>query len=320
MVHTLPEYAKTFDDPKKRGVVQLFPEYSDILRVLPLKNAPGGRYGYFREGQLPTNMGFRGINETPQEGHGIVNDFTEQCFPIAGNIDVDRALINRFGPDRRATEEAMSIKSKAEVWTRTFIEGDNQSEPREFTGLKQRLKVVGGSVDGTNYESRLVANGTGSGGAAPSLKQLDATINIVEGCTHILMNRFLKMRLIAAARDTSLSGFITHDKDDMGKRITRYGDVEIITGYGISKHGELLNFNEVAYGGGGAVTTSIYCINFSEMGVCGIETSPMEVTDKGLLDDCVNYRTNVEHDCGIVIESPYAVARLSSITNAAWAA
>lgn len=320
MVHTLVEYAKTFEDPKGRAIIELFPTESDVMGVLPFKTAPGGRYGYFREGGLPANMGFRAINETPAEGHGVINDLTEQCFPIAGNIDVDRVLINRFGIERRSMEERMSIKRKAKVWSDTFIGGDNQSNPREFTGMKQRLHAVGSgstSVDGSNSDSRIVANSTASGGGPLSLSMMDRAIGQVENPTHIIMAKPLLDRFGAAQRNTGVSGFITWDKNDFGKREPRYNGLPILTGYGISPYGNFLPFNEVAYGGGSAVTSSIYIVSFSEVGVCGLETSPMEVKDLGLLNDGVTYRTNLEHDVGLCIENPYSALRLSSVTDAA---
>jgi hypothetical protein len=320
MVHTLPEYAKTVPDLKSRAVMELFPAEADILGVIPFKPAPGGRYGYMREGALPNNMGFRGINETPSEGHGLINDYTEQCFPIAGNIDVDRVLINRYGMERRSMEERMSIKKKAKVWIDTFMDGDNATEPREFTGIKQRLQAVGSgatSVDGSNYESRLIANSTASGGGALSLSMLDLAISLVENPTHILMPKKMKHRLPAAVRDAGVGGLYTNDKNDMGHRVEMYDGLPILTGYGITPLGAFLPFNEVGYGGGSSVTCSIYVMSFTEMGVCGIETSAMEVKDLGLLEDGVYYRTNIEHDTGICIESPYAAIRLSSITDAA---
>lgn len=316
MVHTLPEYAKTVADDKSRAVIELFPEMSDILGAIPFMAAPGGSYRYTREGALPTNMAFRGINELPQEGHGVLNDLVEQTFPIAGNLDVDRALIRRHGVDRRAREESMMIKAKAKLWSDTFINGDNASQQREYTGLKKRLRAVGGSVDGTNYESRLMANATASGGGALSMAQLDLAISLVENPTHIIMPKALKTRLPAAARDQGTTGFVSQDKDEMGKTITRYGELPILTGYEITPLGEFLPFNEVAFGGGSAVTSSIYIVSFREGGLCGLEVEPMEVTDYGLTEDGVYYRTNVEHDNGMCLEGAYAAMRLSSITNA----
>lgn len=314
---TLPEYAKQVDDLKSKAVISLFPQESDILRVLPFKTAPGGRYGYFREAGLPTNMAFRGINETPSTGQGLINDFTEMCFPMAGQIDVDRVILDRFGMERRSTEEQMQIKAKAHLWTQNFIDGDNQSEPREWTGLKQRLRSVASSVDGSNYDSRLFTNSSASGGAALSLANLDVAISLVENPTHMIWPYKLKNRLAAAVRDAGVGGLYTNDKEDMGHRVERYNGVEILTGYGISKHGPLLQFTEVGSGGGSAVTASIYVMSIGEMGVCGIETKPMQVTDMGMINNGVHYRTDVLHDNGICIESPYAALRFTSITDAA---
>jgi len=314
---TLVEYAKTVSDLKSQAVIELFPQESDILRVLPFKTAPGGRYGYFREGALPTNMAFRGINETPTTGQGLINDYTEMCFPMAGQIDVDRVILDRYGMSRRTMEEQMQIKAKAHLWTQNFIDGDNQSEPREWTGLKQRLRSVGSSVDGSNYDSRIYTNSSASGGAALSLTNLDVAISLVENATHMLMPYKLKHRLPAAVRDAGVGGLYTNDVEDMGRRVERYQGVEILTGYGIGKHGPLLTFNEVGSGGGGAVTASIYIMHIGEMGVCGIETTPMQVKDLGLINNGVHYRTDVLHDNGICIESPYSALRFTSITDAA---
>lgn len=320
MPHTLVEYAKTVQDVKSRAIIELYPEESDILRAIPFKTAPGGKYGYFREGALPTNMAFRGINGTVQEGRGLINEFTEQCFPMQGQIDVDRAILDRFGMERRSQEERMQVKAAAHLWTQTFIFGDNQTNPRQWTGLNQRLRPVGSgasSVDGSNYESRVMANSTASGGAALSLTNLDLALSLVENPTHILMPYKLKFRMPAAVRNAGVGGLYTNDQEDMGRRVERYAGIEIITGYGISRHGPLLQFNEVAFGGGSAVTGSIYILSMGEMGVCGIETKPMEVQDVGLTEGRVFYRTDVYHDNGICIESPYAALRLTSITDAA---
>lgn len=317
MVHTLTEYAKTFDaGDKRRAIIELFPEMVDFMGDLPFMTAPGGVYRYQTEGELPDNMGFRAINELPSEGHGLINDAVEQTFPIAGNIDVDRVLLNRYGAGRKTIDEKMSLKKKAKVWADTFIDGDNQSAPREFTGLKARLKAVAASTDGTNYLSRLLANAAASGGGPLSLAQLDRAIGLVEAPTAIIMPKAIKDRFAAAQRDTTIGGFITLDKDEMGRQIMRYGNLPIYCGYGITKFGEFLPFNEVAAGGGSASTSSIYVVRFGEDGVTALETSPMEVTDMGLLENGVHHRVNIEHDVGLGVFDPFSAIRQSSVTNA----
>lgn len=314
---TLLEYAKGVEDPKSRAVIELFPEAVDFMGAIPFMPAPGGALRYQEEGALPDNVAFRAINEAPSSGHGLLNDKVEQTFPLAGNLDVDRALIRRHGMERRTRDEKMQIKAKAKKWADTFFFGDNASDPREYTGLKTRLKSVGGSVDGTNYRSRILANNASSGGGALSLAQLDRAIGLVESPNAIIMPKAISDRFAAAQRDTQIGGFITLDKDEMGRPVMRYGNLQIYTGYGVSNFGEFLPFNEVASGGGSAVTSSIYIVNFSEDGVCGLEVMPMEVKDMGLLEDGVTYRTNIEHDIGMGVFGGFAALRLSSVTNAA---
>ena len=321
MVHTLIEYAKTMPaDSYERAMVELFPQELDFLEIMPFASAPSGAFRWQEEAGLPENMGFRAINETPAEGHGVVNDRVEQTFPIAGNIDVDRVLIARHGPQRRALERRLSIKKKMKVWADTFIGGDNLTSPREFSGLKSRLKAVGSgtsAVDGTNYESRILANSTASGGGALSLSVLDRAIGLVENPNAIIMPKALLNRLPAAERDTGVSGFVQQTQNEMGRDVTKYAGIPIYTGYGLSPYGEFLGFNEVGLGGGAASTTSIYVVRFSEDGVCGLEQSPMQVTDMGLRENGVHYRDNIEHDVGMGIFDRYAAIRVSSVTNAA---
>lgn len=318
MVQTLIEYAKGMEaDSKARAIIELFPEAVDFMGAIPFMTANGGVYRYQEEAALPDNMAFRAINETPDEGHGLIVDRVEQTYPIAGNIDVDRVLLSRHGMERRAMDERMAIKKKAKVWADTFIDGDNQSAPREFSGLKARLKAVGGSVDGSNYRSRILANSSASGGGALSLAQLDRAIDLVDRPNAIIMPKAIKGRFPAAQRDTTIGGYIEVKASDFGEEQVSYRGIPIYTGYGISPYGEFLPFSEVAAGGGGAVTSSIYIVRFAEDGVCALETRPMEVTDFGLLEDGVYYRTNIEHDVGLASFDPFGAIRLSSITNAA---
>ena len=311
------EYAKGVTDPYQRAVIELWPESVDFFGAIPFMGAPGGVYRYQEEGALASNVAFRAINETPAEGSGLLLDRVEQVYPLAGNMDVDRILIRRHGEEAKARRLAMQVKQKAALWANTFMFGNNQTNPREYTGLRTRLRAVGGSVDGTNYRSRILANSAASGGGALSLAQLDRAIGLVESPNAIIMPKAIKDRFAAAQRDTSIGGFITLDKDEMGRQITRYNGLPLYTGYGITNFGEFLPFNEVAAGGGSAVTSSIYIVRFSDDGVCGLETAPMEVTDMGLIDNGVHHRTNIEHDVGMAVLDPYSALRMSSITNAA---
>ena len=314
---TYVEYAKGVEDPLQRAIIELWPENVDFFGAIPFVNAPGGVYRYQQEGALADNVAFRAINELPSSGYGLLNDAVEQVYPLAGNLDVDRVLVRRHGEGARSTRINMQMKQKAKKWADTFFFGNNATNPREFTGLKTRLRSVGGSVDGTNYKSRILANSASLGGGALSLAQLDRAIDLVERPNAIIMPKSLKGRFPAAQRDTSIGGYIEVKPQEFGEEQVRYRGIPIYTGYGITNFGEFLPFNEVGAGGGSAVTGSIYVVRFAEDGVAGLETAPMEVTDMGLLEDGVNMRINIEHDVGMAVFDPFSAIRLSSITNAA---
>ena len=315
---TLVEYAKGQQDMKARSIIELFAAESDVLMALPFKTAPGGAYRYNQEEALP-NMAFRAINETTTISNGVINEAVEQTYPMAGNLDVDRALLRRYGMERRSQEERMKVKKAAQLFTDTFLSGDHATTPREFSGIQTRL--IGATVDGTDYDSRIVANSTASGGAALSLAKLDVAIGLTNNPTHLLMSTTMKIKFQAAARSPTISNNSVNidpgDNDELGRQVMRYNGLPILTGYGIDKHGGILPFSEADHGAGGTACTSIYVLSLREDGVCGLETSGMEVTDIGLTEDGIFYRTNVEHDVGMCIEDPYSAMRLNSITNAA---
>lgn len=318
----LVEFAKGLDDPIASGMIEQFASSSDVLMMCPFKTANQGLNRFDRETSEPT-VAFRALNSEPEISHGSEESFQDACFPISGLIEFDRIKLKRYGERKRVTYMMGQMKKGARVWTDTFINGDNSSDPKEFDGLKQRLVATNGGaaaadVNGSNDDSRLVANSTSSGGAAMSLGMLDRAIDVTNEPNAILMNRRLRTRFKAAARDPSLSGNrLTHDMEtDLGRRVLRYDGIPILVGYEASKGSTFLPYNEVAYGGGSAVTTSVYVVSFREDGVCGIQTSAPEYvpvdTDRGVFE-----RDLFEWDNGITIEDFYSATRLSSITDAA---
>lgn len=314
----LVEYAKGHENPFTSALVEQFALASDVLQRIEFKTAPQGRNPFSREVSLP-NMAFRGINQEPDISHGMEEEFQDHCYPIAGLLEFDRVKLNRYGERKRKTYLRMQMKKGAQIWVDTFISGDNATNPKEFTGLQGRLLSVGGVVDGSTDDSRLIANSTSSGGAALSLAKLDLAVDLVNGTNAILASRRMLTKFKAAARDPALTNNqITDDfESDLGRRVTRFGGIPILTGYEPSKNTLFLPFNEVANGGGGAVTTSIYPVSFREDGVAGIHTQPPEMVDLGHTDKGIHERDLFEWDVGITIEDYYSAMRLSSITDAA---
>lgn len=314
----LVEFAKGHSDPLSSGMIEAFAASSDVLMTMTFKPAKQGLNVFDRETSLPA-VAFRALNEEPEISHGSEERFQDACFPISGLIEFDRIKLKRYGERKRMVYMKGQMKSGARMWTDTFINGDNASDPREWTGMKQRCVAdAAGNVDGSTDDSRLLANGTGSGGAALSLGKLDHAVDLVSSASHILCSRRMQTKFKAAARDPNLTNNrVTDDYDSqLGRRVLRFGDLPFLTGYEVSKDSQFLPFNEVAYGGGSAVTTSLYVVSFREDGICGIQTSEPEFlpvdTDRGVFN-----RDLFEWDNGITWEDQYAGLRLSSVTDAA---
>lgn len=289
----------------RAAVIAMFARASDILMALPFKDIQGNAYAYNREGSLPA-VAFRGVNESYTPSTGIVNPLVEALRIAGGDLDVDTFIVKTYGPNVRATQEEMKVKALAASITRALIKGDSTSDPREFDGLQNR--ITGG---------QLIAAGSTANGDPLSLGKLDELIDAVPGANGLIMPKSLRRRLTAAARDTSIGGFISTEKDAFGRTVTKYNDIPILVPYSDNGGTEPIAFDEVCPGGGTATGASIYCVAFGDGMVTGLQSGPMDVRDLGELDATPQYRTRVEWYTGLCIEHGRAAARLWGIKDAA---
>lgn len=306
---TLAEYAKGFDTRDvRRPVIEMFTQYSDWLNVMPFESLVGPKYTGYRESSLPLPV-FRAINEASSTGHGFLSPFDEATFIIDHDIDIDRAIEDRHGPERRTYEQKMGITAMARLWVDTAVKGDNSANPRVFNGVQVRA----------NKFSRLFQNSASSGGAALSLINLDNFLNNISkksGTFHILVPFFSIPLWIAAARNSALTGFVMQTWDETGTPKVTYAGHKLLWGYPKDDQVPVLQFNEVAQGGGSAVTASLYGLTLGEGMLRGIQVLPLSPEDVGLLEDRRTFRTHIAWDVGMVDEHKFCLGRLSSWTNA----
>jgi hypothetical protein len=302
MPMTLIEAAKRASgDVKKAGVIEMFAMQSQFLSVLPFEDIPGGSLTYNLEGELP-GVGFRGFNESYDESTGIINPETERLYIGGGDLDVDKALIKTRGYGIRATEEASKVKALSMHISDRLINGDSESNPREFDGLRKR--IAGAAL--------FSGTGTGSNGAL-SLEQLDAAIDFVDNPTALIMSKAMRRKLTKAARG-NVGGDIAYSTDNWGRQVTMYNDLPIV----IVDYNELgqrvVDFNE-AGPGGGSTSTSVYVASLGADRVMGIQNGGIDVTDLGELQSKPVLRTRVEWLMGMAVMHGRAAARLWGITN-----
>lgn len=300
---TLLEAAKSEQNLARGAVISEFSE-GPLLGILPFRDVNGGGIFYQKDGELPS-VGFRGVNETGDFSYGITNPESEQLKIISTNVDVDTFLINTEGPDVKANQIRMKVRSIRMTLEDLFINGNESVNPRQFDGLKRRI----------NDDSSQSINA----GGALSLQGLDELIDSVDaagGQKVLLMNKKMRRRLTAASRSTSIGGFITHSQDQFGRRVEQFGDVPIITMDTNAQNQQILPFTETGN------STSIYCVALGDLLTTMIQGDingqfGVSVREIGEVDDAPVDRTRIEWYIGAAVFNGRSAGRLRGITDAA---
>lgn len=293
-------------DPSRTFVENMVNE-SDVMRTMMVMPADRGKKAFMDIGSLPS-VGFRGLNEIGGQALGDFNLREEDTFFIDEYIHIDRAMIDRLGQDGRYKQENLKSIALAQYFSQNVVKGDNSSNPRTPNGLQSRCNNVG---------INLIQQG-GSGGTALSLANLDKLYWLVNKPSHWIFPRGLMPFVDIAARSNSLTNqTFSADTDNLGRNIRKYKNLPILYGYDPDDSPDLLPFTEVSSGGGGAVTSSIYLVNFTNGGgFYAIEQTPLSVMPEGPIPGSPFESTHVKWDWGLVREHPRAIARLQDITAA----
>lgn len=294
------------DEAYKATVMELYAQASDVMMALPFDNITGNAMTFNREKTLP-NVAFRGVNEAYTEDTGEVDKITESLAIAGGEVDVDKFLVETGGANARSTQESMKIKALSLSIVKTILKGDVTSSSKEFDGLQIRC--------GTGNQR--IAAGATAGGDPLSLAKLDELIDATDEPTHLIMNKTMRRRLSAAARNSAVGGYITYELDAFGRRVTYYNDLPILIADVDNTFSQILPFTEAAPGGGASASTSIYCVSMNDDGLVGLQNGSMQIDDLGLLQTKSAYRTRIEWYITLAVYRERSIARLWGITDAA---
>ena len=302
---TLAESAKLeTGDMLRQGIIEAYSGSSDVLGNLRFTNIPGGSLTYLTEASYP-GVGFRGVNEAYTATVGVLNPKTEVLTIAGGDLDVDKFILQTRGQQQRAVQIDLKTRALGLSWTQKFIKGSSLSDPREFDGLQIRL------TGDQKFQAGTTANGT-----ALSLAIMDEAIRRTLFPTAILMSSKMKNKFRAASRTTTVGGYITFDKNEMGAEVMSYGGLPILTVDLDGEGNEILGFDEAATSGT-ATGSSIYIMNLGSDGVEGIQNGGIMTTDLGELDSAPVFRTRVEWYSGFAVYNGKAATRIWSIADAA---
>jgi len=298
---TILEAAKTETDPQRVAVIRELAE-SELIRIMPFRNVQGG-LDYAVEAELPA-VGFRGYNETYDDSYGVINPKYERLKFFGGDIDVDIQRIKNSGPQARAEQIQMKVRSLRLTFEDQVINGDESADLRAFDGLKTRINV--GSSQAVNANT-----------GALSLTLLDELIDAVDGDNKILlMNKKMRRRLSAASRNTAIGGFMAYEQDAFGRRVTMYNDARIVVTDTNAQNVQIQGFTETSS------TTSIYCVAFGDLQATGIQGPAangygIDIKEFGEIAEAPVDRTRIDWSIGMAIMNGRSAARAYGITDAA---
>ena len=134
---TLIEAQKYARRAEQLAVLKTFAE-GELLRRLPFRNLVGGSLSFPAETKLP-RVGFRAVNEGYRQSYGVINSDSEFVHLFGGDLDVDRSIVDLQGPEARAAQTEMKVRSMRLTLEAAIINGDDTFDPRAFNGLSKRL-------------------------------------------------------------------------------------------------------------------------------------------------------------------------------------
>ena len=305
---TLIEAAKYENRLEHLAVLKTFSE-GELLARLPFMNIAGSGLFYSAEQELPS-VGFRAVNEGYSQSYGVVDQRAEAVHLFGGDVDVDRSIVDLMGPEARASQVEMKVRSMRLTLEATVINGDSSANPRAFDGLSKRLPP-GDAMAFDNSANAAV------GGAGLNFDRLDELIDSVNayGAGKVLvMSKAMRRQLNGLARN-SIGGVYQTSTNSFVITVHRYQDCDIVTVDRDAQGIEVMGYDEA----GG--TSSIYCCTFGDQGVTGLQ-GPFQgrygisVRDLGEVPDAPVFRTRVDLYVGFAVLQNRAAGRLYNISPA----
>jgi hypothetical protein len=294
---TLIEAMKHETRVDRLAVTKTFAE-GELLRRLPFRNLAGGALKFAKEVKMP-RVGFRAVNEGYRRSVGAIKNDTEFVHLFGGDLDVDRSIVDLNGPESRASQTEMKVRSMRLSLEAAIINGDATFDPRAFNGLSRRLEPGGPqTIDNEGGTVDLIR-----------LEKLVDSVRANGGEKVLLTSKAGRRQISHAAREVDADLYQIVD----GRHW--FEDVEILILEEDANGFEVLGFGEA----GG--TTSFYCCALGDELVTGLQ-GPFEgrygisVRDFGEVQDAPVFRTRVDWYVGFAVCHDRAVARLYNITPA----
>ena len=316
---TLVEMSKIETNTLRKSVIDTLLMESSLMELVPWETIGQLTTTVVRMGTLPS-VGFRKINEGYSVGTAALEQKVEHIALMGGYFDTDKAIARAKNTiaSARAIVQLMMTKAIAYKFNDKFVNGNPESDPEEFKGVKKRVD----DIYNDGYTGQYIDNaGTAGDGILLSsaesfnfLNKLDQLIYSIKGHNPncLLMNDTLMLAIMSLLRKEKLLSTTT---DFFDRTIDTYKGARMYDiGCTADQTTEIITTTETLEDEGAAESTSIYAAKFGigEL-FWGIQEYPLEVTDKGELEDKPIYRTEMDWPLGLANADPYCLSRLYAI-------
>jgi len=276
MAMTLADMIARSQDPIATMVVSNFWDYSDVARLIPFVDVPGGTYRWNRRVSYG-NPAFRTYGTDFASSEGQLIPQLAQVKVIGGRCQVDAALLDQqraSGQTSMLEDELRAhVEASARDFTKWFFDGDSAGAPAEFDGVNVWC------TDSTSGKKNLVY--AGDNGAVLSTDLLYSAIACIPGrgsapATFWIGSYAMKQEL-RKLWETQLGSQPDTDEGRslFGVPLDKFAGIPFIQIGADSDDAEILGFDETR--GSSSVTGSLYLARFDLGHVHGIQTGPLKM-------------------------------------------
>lgn len=268
---TLAQTTDLTQDELQSGVIQTMATESKLLAVLPFLNVEGHGYSYNVEQSL-AGVEFRALNTSYNTVAPTTKRETEYLSILGGEAVIDsfQMEVHSNINDLMAVEVALTAKSIAHKFEKSFINGDVAVDTNSFNGLLNRnLPEIAGTAD--------------------IQADIDLLLDMVQGgADALIMSKKTRRALTAKARD-----YVTYSVNEFGVQVTNFGGVPVI-----DLEAELLAEGIIV-----AVRFGVH------EAVAGLQSkSGLKVRSLGELGESPQIKTRMEWFCGMAVFNHATVA------------
>jgi hypothetical protein len=306
---TLTEYGnRVVNDPVRKATIELYPEFSQVLNILPFQDIAGNALTRNLEDESnPTGAATRAINADYVESTGQVVPVSRTLIMMGGSAKIDRYMITTQAgneEDLMAEEIRKKVKATTRLFDRLFVKGNTGTTATEFDGLEHT--VTSGQTISAGGDVATPSTGE------LTLTMVDDLVDAIQGSPSALicnkvMRRKINNLMRAAGQATETVA------DNFGRLIPYYAGIPIVVPEVDEAYNDILAFDETDKDGDADACTSIYAVRLGEDGLHGIQSTPPIVDQQGWIG---NFKqTVVDWFVNIMAVNPRAIARLKDIHN-----